>query len=150
MGAGKSVIGKELAKHLCKNFIDLDLEIEKKMGRSICEIFSENGEKAFREAESEMIHDLVTRNEIVAALGGGTFIDAYNREQLMNSGTVIYLKVPFEILLSRIQSSDRPLVDMASQLFEARVKIYELAHLTIEAYNESPEMLAKQIVGKIY
>lgn len=149
MGAGKSVVGSELAKLFCVHFVDLDREVEKKTGRSISAIFSEDGEEAFRAMESKVVADIAGQSNIVAALGGGTFIAEENRRQLMKSGKVIYLKVPFDILFARIRNSSRPLVHEARALFEKREKTYELADITMEADKALPQQLAKRIMERV-
>ena len=92
MGAGKTTIGKLLAKHLGRNFYDTDFEVEKRTGVKIPVIFELEGEAGFRKRETAAIQDLTQLSNIVMATGGGAVIAEENRRLLQDSGTVIYLR----------------------------------------------------------
>jgi len=145
MGAGKTTVGTLLAESLGRSFIDADRMIEKKTGLTIPDIFQNKGEAAFRVFESNVIDEVSAQTGLVVALGGGAIVNEKNREKLMATGIVIYLKWPLETLLKRINGSDRPLVPHASSLFEKRVPLYEQAHLIIEGENLCSEKIAEKI-----
>ena len=93
MGAGKSTI----ARGLDPNYLDMDALIEKRLGMSITEFFAEKGEVAFRQVESEVLADLLQRDQVVST-GGGVVISQRNRDLLKTNSDNIYLKADFEIL----------------------------------------------------
>ncbi len=92
MGAGKTTVGRALARKLSKQFIDSDHEIEARTGASIPLIFEIEGEEGFRQREMEAIRDLTALDDIVLATGGGAILRPENREYLKTRGTVIYLR----------------------------------------------------------
>ena len=92
MGAGKTTVGRVLAKHLHKAFYDSDHEIERRTGVSIPYIFEVEGETGFRRRESAMIEELVRMPDVVVATGGGAVLLEENRKNLKQYGTVIYLR----------------------------------------------------------
>ena len=97
MGAGKSTI----ARGLDPDYLDMDALIEKRLGMSISEFFSEMGEEAFRQVESEVLAELLQRDQVVST-GGGVVISQRNRNLLKTNSDNIYLKADFEILYHRI------------------------------------------------
>lgn len=100
MGAGKSTIGKQLARQLNKNFLDSDHEIERKTGVTIPIIFEIEGELGFRQREAQVISELVRDSNLVLATGGGAVILPENRQMLTEHGVVIYLRAtPDELFL---------------------------------------------------
>src|SRR5215470_14570730 len=103
MGAGKSTVGRRLAKRLGWKFIDLDEEIERREQRSIPDIFRENGEPYFRDVEQLCLRDVSSANKAVIALGGGTFINPENRAIAENGGLTVWLKVSFAKLVHRVK-----------------------------------------------
>src|SRR5690606_8369798 len=92
MGAGKTTIGRLLAKHLNKTFYDTDHEIERRTGVNIPLIFEVEGETGFRKRETSIIEELSRKNNIVMATGGGAVLAEKNRDNLKQHGTVVYLK----------------------------------------------------------
>ena len=114
MGSGKTTLGKKLARHLSKEFIDLDVAIEKKTNKSILDIFENEGETNFREIEKEVLENICTNKEdYVVALGGGTPCFFNNMDLINESGVSIYIKYNSGILTSRLLNSKtaRPLVN---------------------------------------
>src|SRR3954465_11215279 len=101
MGAGKTTVGRVLAKKLNKRFIDSDHEIEARTGASIPLIFEIEGEESFRQREAEVIRDLTAMLGIVLATGGGAVLRAENREYLKTRGTVVYLRASVNSILQR-------------------------------------------------
>jgi len=110
-GAGKSVVGKELAGRLGVPFIDLDREIEREAGSSVPEIFSAEGEAAFRAREAAALTAASMHDPAVVACGGGVVLEPANRITLRNTGVAVFLDVPLEQLQSRVRpAADRPLI----------------------------------------
>ena len=123
MGAGKTTIGKLLAKHLGKTFYDTDYEIEKRTGVKIPVIFDLEGESGFRKRETAVIEELCQHNNIVMATGGGAVIAEENRALLQTGGTVIYLRANVQDLWCRMRNDKhRPLL----QNVDIRAKLEEL------------------------
>ena len=114
MGAGKTTVGRALAKKLNKRFIDSDHEIEARTGASIPLIFEIEGEASFRQREAEVIHDLTAQQGIVLATGGGAVLRKENRDALKAHGTVIYLRASVNHILQRTgRDKNRPLLQTA-------------------------------------
>jgi shikimate kinase len=146
MGSGKTTVGRALAQKLGSEFIDLDFQIEQSWKESIESIFASVGEQEFRKRETEQLR-AINYEDAVIATGGGTFI--YNRDWMMQNGTVVYLEVPFEVLVSRIGAeTSRPLWKNAKQLFDERRQVYENAHLKVDA-SRDVELVAAEIVERI-
>jgi len=110
-GAGKSVVGKELAGRLGVPFIDLDAEIEDHAGAGVTDIFAAEGEAAFRAREASALTDVSMHDPAVVACGGGVVLEPANRITLRNTGVVVFLDVPLDQLRDRVQpAADRPLI----------------------------------------
>src|SRR3954471_10881009 len=110
-GSGKSTVGAELAGRLGVPFVDLDVEIERRDGRSITEIFESEGEAGFRALEAKELLDASTHDPAVIACGGGVVLEPANRITLRNTGTCVYLDVPLDVLAARVQpGADRALI----------------------------------------
>lgn len=114
MGAGKTTIGKQLARSLGRPFYDSDREIEARTGVDIPLIFEMEGEAGFRAREKAMIDELTAKQDIVLATGGGAILDPENRRHLSERGFVIYLSAPVEQLVNRTaKDKKRPLLQTA-------------------------------------
>ena len=114
MGAGKTTIGRILARKLGKRFIDSDHEIEARTGASIPWIFEIEGEDSFRRREAEVIRDLCGEDGIVLATGGGAVLNADTRATLRARGTVIYLRANVNSIMVRTShDKNRPLLQTA-------------------------------------
>ena len=152
MATGKSKIGRLLAKRLDWPFVDTDRHIEEAMGRSIAEIFREQGEGAFREAEREAIVSLLAGDARVLAVGGGAFVNPDNREALNRNALTVWLDVPFELILPRlVRSRDRPLAANRSEselraLWQERRQYYAAARVRIEVADEDADATVTSIV----
>lgn len=121
MGAGKTSVGRMLAKRLSKDFYDTDAEIERITGVKIPVIFDIEGEAGFRAREEKMIEKLTAMNDIVLATGGGAVISPANRARLRNHGQVIYLRASPEDLWRRTRRDrNRPLLQTANPLAKLR------------------------------
>jgi shikimate kinase len=143
MGAGKTMVGRVLAQKLGCEFVDLDYQIEHTSGESIESIFETRGESEFRKRESEILRS-INKDPAIISTGGGCFI--YNSEWMLNNGKVVYLKVPFDTLVTRIGAeTSRPLWRNAKQLYDDRELIYETAHLQVDGTRE-----VEQVANEIY
>jgi shikimate kinase len=153
MGAGKTCVGKSLAQVLGYTFVDLDAEIEKSTGALIRDIFARQGEPHFRAIEHEELKRASTIPHRVIALGGGAFISAANREIVRQSGTSVWLDVPLDVLMQRIEGDhSRPLASSRPELqalFETRCPIYAQSDIRIDAGTLPPAQLAAQISQRL-
>ncbi|WP_314413451.1 shikimate kinase [uncultured Streptococcus sp.] len=149
MGAGKSTI----ARGLDSNYLDMDALIEKRLGMSIAEFFSEKGESAFRQVESEVLADLLQRDQVVST-GGGVVISQRNRDLLKTNSDNIYLKADFETLYQRItadQDNRRPLFlnnskEELAAIFQERQAWYEeVASRVLDVTKLSPEEIIEEL-----
>lgn len=147
MGAGKTTLGKELAKALNRPFYDSDHVICERTGVSIPTIFEMEGEQGFRDRESSVINDLTKLSPIVLATGGGAPLRKQNRDYLCSRGTVIYLHTLPGLLLERTRhDKNRPLLQVADplaklqELYNERDGIYRsIAHITLEANQQNSQ-----------
>lgn len=158
MGAGKTTIGKRLAKSLGCSFIDTDEMIEKEQNRKISEIFEKDGEDAFRDMETELLKRLKQSNEMfVLSIGGGMPVREENRELLRELGTVIYLKTSKEEIIRRVSGDkNRPLLqggsleEKVTSLMNAREQIYiETAHQEFFTDGKNPLQIASELKNSI-
>lgn len=153
MGAGKSTIGKQLARELGKDFRDSDSEIEKRTGVSIDVIFDIEGEQGFRRRETGMLKELVEKRGIVLATGGGAVLAPENQQLLRDNGLIIYLRATAEHLAGRVRlDRRRPLLQSGDKLVKIRElltqrePIYQqLADMVIETNNRSIPRVVRQI-----
>jgi len=154
MGAGKSTIGRLLAKALNRSFKDSDQEIEQRSGVDIPWIFDQEGEQGFRAREAAMLAELCAQDNLVLATGGGAILSDENRSLLQNSGFVVYLSIPVDEQLKRTtQNRSRPLLNQGNpeqtlnQLMAVRAPLYQqIANLTIETDGGSPQQTAQEIL----
>jgi shikimate kinase len=155
MGAGKTTVGRALAKSLRWKFLDLDDVIEQRERKSVAEIFASSGEPAFRRMESAalaaLLQDLQAGTDLVLALGGGAFVQQQNRDALISAGAItILLEAPVEELRRRCQAEHkvRPLAQQDArfnELFAARRADYALARFTVQTLNKSVEQVTAEI-----
>ncbi|MGI5923040.1 MAG: bifunctional shikimate kinase/3-dehydroquinate synthase [Lentisphaeria bacterium] len=106
MGCGKSTLGKVLAAHLRRHFVDMDAMIVKAIGMSIDQFFQLHGEKAFRQREHELLRRLARHDRLVVATGGGVPCNAANRELMQASGNIIYLDMPLASIRDRLSAAE--------------------------------------------
>ena len=149
MGAGKSTI----ARGLDPNYLDMDALIEERLGMSIAEFFSEMGEEVFRQVESEVLAELLQRDQVVST-GGGVVISQRNRDLLKTNSDNIYLKADFEILYQRISTdkdNQRPLFlnnskEELAAIFQERQAWYEeVASRILDVTKLSPEEIIEEL-----
>ena len=160
MGAGKTSVGRALARRLRWMFYDLDELIQQEQGATVPQIFAQGGEMAFRRMEATTLRKLLDRPApptiedgpgLIVALGGGAFAQPENRELLNASGGIIVLlEAPIEELRRRCRSEGdtRPLAadpDKFAELYLARRSVYELAPLRIQNVNKTVEQAAAEI-----
>lgn len=154
MGAGKSTIGKQLAKVLHKEFVDSDREIEAQTGATIPLIFELEGEEGFRRRECEMIDRLTRQADTVLATGGGAVLNEENRKVLRERGLVVYLHATVDQLLERTRMDrNRPLLQTEDprarleELLEARDPLYrDVADITVDTGKSSIRDVVQQLV----
>jgi shikimate kinase len=152
-GAGKSTLGRQLARRLGKTFVDADTELERKLGVTIPTIFEIEGEATFRDREEAVIAELVELTGIVLATGGGAVLRAANRERLRANGTVVYLHADPATLRERTRRSrHRPLLNTAdpesrlAELYAQRDGLYrEAAEMVIESDREQIARFAQTL-----
>jgi shikimate kinase len=157
MGAGKSTIGRLLAKELRMPFKDSDKEIEQRTGADIPWIFDVEGEQGFREREQAMIAELCELEGVVLATGGGAVLKPENRLSLKSCGQVIYLFTSIEQQLGRTsRDRNRPLLQTVDpgkvlvELMAIRDPLYrEIADLVIETDERPPRMVVQEILERL-
>ena len=149
MGAGKSTI----ARVLDPDYLDMDALIEKRLGMSIANFFAEKGEAAFRQVESEVLADLLQRDQVVST-GGGVVVSQRNRDLLKTNSDNIYLKADFETLYQRIaadKDNQRPLFlknskEELAAIFQERQAWYEeVASRVLDVTKLSPEEIIEEL-----
>lgn len=157
MGAGKTTIGRQLARLLKREFLDSDREIEQRTGANIPLIFELEGEAGFRARERAVIDDLSRQPGIVLATGGGAILDPENRKHLAERGTVVYLETSVEQQLARTgRDRNRPLLQTEDpkrrlqELLAVRDPLYrEIADLTVPTDGRTARDVVNQILRAI-
>ena len=157
MGSGKTAIGRHLAKTLEIEFVDSDAEIEQRAGVDIAFIFDKEGEPQFREREKIVIADLTQRKNVVLATGGGTILEAENRELLSANGIVVYLRTSVKQQLERTQhTKKRPLlltdtpIDVLTRLMEIRKPYYEeIANIIVDTEGQRVKSTVANIKNRL-
>jgi len=154
MGAGKTTIGRQLAKQLGLRFVDSDQSIESRTGASIPLIFDIEGEAGFRRREKTAIAELTLEEGIVLATGGGAVLDPDNRSYLRQRGFVVYLTAPLDTLVERTtHDRNRPLLqtdnprERLESLMTQRDPLYrEIAQLVIDTADAPLRNVLQQII----
>ncbi|MGQ4265929.1 shikimate kinase [Bordetella bronchiseptica] len=157
MGAGKTTIGRGLARALRRDFIDLDHELEARCGVRVPVIFEIEGEAGFRRREAAALQECTQRRQIILATGGGAVLAAENRQALRERGIVIYLRASVEELFRRTsRDRNRPLLATADpratlrELMVAREPLYnEVADLVIDTGSMPIATLVKSLLPKL-
>ncbi|WP_414545771.1 shikimate kinase [Nostoc sp. CCY0012] len=156
MGAGKTTVGKLLAQHLGYGFVDTDDVIAQAAGRSITQLFAEEGEAAFRQLESDVLAQVCAYTKLTIATGGGIVLQQKNWSYL-HHGLVVWLDVPVELLYNRLaEDTTRPLLQDADpkaklrSLLEQRTPLYSQADVKITVTEgETPERIAQRVIETI-
>ncbi len=158
MGAGKTCVGRHLARSLGVPFKDADQEIEAAAGCTVSDIFEVYGEACFREGERKLIVRLLDHAPLVLATGGGAFMDDETRSCIRERGLSVWLKADLKLLLKRITSSSRtvrPLLAnhnpeaILERLMKKRYPVYAEADLAVETRDESPSATTRRILSAL-
>lgn len=157
MGAGKTTVGRQLAEHFRKEFIDSDLEIQRRTGVDIPTIFEFEGEQGFRQREQEVIEELTQREEVVLATGGGAVIREQNRKALSSRGLVIYLHCTVEQQFERthrdknrpLLQTDDPMAKLKSLMAERDPLYRQTADLLISTEGRNTQAVVQDIRKQI-
>lgn len=158
MGAGKSTVGKLLAKEVGLTFLDADEVIEVWAGKPISRIFEDEGEETFRRSEAKVLNYLADSGSAVIALGGGAIENGSSRKRVLETGTLVWLDTSPKVAASRIkESDDRPLLEQEKSgaemeerlgnLLEIRRKNYSKADITIQTDNKTPGKIVQEIIN---
>ncbi len=157
MGAGKSTVGRQLAKSLGRDFYDSDKEVEKRTGVSISWIFEMEGETGFRRREQKVLDNLTSLKDIVLATGGGAILSEENRSYLRSRGQVIYLSASVEQLFRRtLKDKNRPLLQtddpkrQITELLELRDPLYrDVADIELRTGEQSIQHVVSGLIKKL-
>lgn len=157
MGTGKSAVGRRLATAFRYQFIDTDQVIEEKTHKRIAEIFSEQGEEAFRRMESEVVISLAERTGCVISTGGGIVLDSKNLDSLQKNGILVLLRCRPEVIFKRVQkrAGQRPLLQKADPLSEIkrllaeREPFYRRAEIVLDTSDMNLDNVVQQIKRKV-
>lgn len=154
MGAGKTSIGRRLAKRLEVDFFDSDHEVEVAAGCPIKEIFNIYGEEAFRSGEFRVINRLLDQPVHVLATGGGSFMNDQTRSALKQKAISVWLKADLDTLVARVsRRTDRPLLEDATnhrsvleQLIDERYPVYSNADVTVDTFDEPTGATVERVI----
>ena len=158
MGTGKTAVGKVLAEKLGRSFVELDLLIEQKVGKSIPDIFQQDGEIIFRELEIEVTREVSKDKNLVIACGGGIVLNKINIDRLRQQSRIVYLTASPGVILKRVSGDggERPLLKAANralnirELLRFRKPFYErAADITIDTSKLDINSVAEQIIEKL-
>lgn len=157
MGAGKSAIGRRLAARLDVPFLDADNEIETAAGKSIAEIFTDDGEEYFRDREEKVIERLLIDGPLILATGGGAFMSEATRQAIKAHGLSLWLNADLDILMERVsRRSHRPLLQtedpraVMKSLMDQRYPVYATADITILSRDVLHEVIVEEILSALY
>jgi shikimate kinase len=158
---GKTTLARLLAERLGWDWIDADVEIERRAEKSIARIFAEDGEPAFRDLEAEVIADLCRREQLVLAAGGGAPMRPESREAMRASGKVVWLKAQPETILARMSTdattatrrpdlTDKGPLEEITHLLEHREPVYrEACHVEVDTELKTPEQIVSEILDRL-
>lgn len=160
-GTGKTTVARALSERLGWQWIDADVELEARAGRSIAEIFATDGEGLFRDLENQVLAELVTRTNLVVATGGGVVLREQNRKLLEQAGIVVWLEADIDTIAGRLSADTttagrRPNLTAhggrleIERLLAEREPLYrQSARLTIHTAGRSPDTIAEQILAEL-
>lgn len=157
MGAGKSAVGRYLARTLHLSFVDSDDEIESRTGVDIPFIFEKEGEEGFRKRETAVIDDLSKMDGVVLATGGGAIVNPDSRSRLAGRGFVVYLYTTVDQQVARTRKGrERPLLESSDpritlqELLDTRDPMYrEIADIVVETDGRKVKSVANEIIDQI-
>lgn len=157
MGAGKTAVGRALAARLGCPFVDLDARVEAAAGRSIAELFANDGEAAFRRAELAALRQVIAELQgrpAVVALGGGAFLQPEIASVVRQTGTSVFLEAPLKVMRRRAEAAGkrRPLLGTPEEfaaLYAARLPVYRTADLTVATRDRSAAEVAADIAARL-
>ncbi len=157
-GTGKTTVAQRLAERLHCAWVDADVELERRAGKTIAQIFAEQGETSFRDLESKVVAELATRENTIVALGGGAVLREENRRAITGKGLIVWLQADAQTLFDRIHSDPttaerRPNLTAQGGLHEIeevlrqREPIYrDTADLALDTAHHSPDQIAEMIL----
>jgi shikimate kinase len=158
---GKTTLARLLAQRLGWDWIDADVEIERRAGTTIARIFAEQGEPAFRDLEAQVVADLCRRDRLVLAAGGGAPLRPESRRAMREAGSVVWLTARPETILARMSGdattatkrpglTDKDPLEEIIHLLEVRTPIYQQsAHLVVDTEGKSPAELVDTIINHV-
>lgn len=153
MGTGKSATGRRLAARLHREFVDMDAAIEAREGRAISDIFTQDGEPAFRRLERALVRELSAREDLVIAAGGGVVLDPENIRDFERTGVVVCLTAQPEELLRRLSGArHRPLLEQGDKeqrlrlLLEQRRPLYDAIAHQVDTTRLAPDEVARRVL----
>ena len=155
MGTGKSRVGWELSRALALHFVDTDKLITRVVGKSIPEVFAQEGEGYFRACEQEVVQRVTRLEHAVISLGGGTFIHEENRRRLLSRGPVVVLWATPEPVYQRTQHSDRPLLNAEDpltkikSLMDERESIYREGTIHVHSDGRPSEEIVQEVIERL-
>lgn len=157
MGAGKTTIGRLLAKQLGREFVDSDWYVESQTGADIAWIFAKEGEAGFRARETRAIDELTQQSQIILATGGGAVMSAENRAFLHERGIVVYLNAPVDVQMIRTaKDKSRPLLQQPNprkilqELYKKRDPLYrQVAHIIMPTGHTYPRHMVNQLLQQL-
>lgn len=156
MGAGKSTIGRRLAKEIGWRFVDSDEEIEAAAGCSIADIFSMHGEAIFRDLEKRVIQRLLGEASLVLATGGGAWMQEPVREMIKQKATSVWLRAELNVLTDRVSKrTHRPLLEtgdkrsILDRLMQERYPVYALADLVVDSSDGPHDRVVERVIAAL-
>ena len=156
MGTGKSRIGWELSRALALHFVDTDKLITRVVGKSIPEVFAQEGESYFRACEREVVGRVTRLEHAVISLGGGTFIHEENRRLLLSRGPVVVLWATPETVYQRTKHSDRPLLRVEDplsrirSLMDERESVYRQGTIHVHSDGRPSEEIVEEVIERLW
>lgn len=156
MGTGKSRVGWELSRALALHFVDTDKLITRVVGKSIPEVFAQEGEAYFRDCEREVVGRVTRLSHAVISLGGGTFLQEDNRQRLLGRGPVVVLWASPETIYERTKHSDRPLLRVPDplarirHLMDEREGAYRQGTIHVHSDGRASEEVVAEVVERLW